>query len=164
VLTMAGGKVATCSIGLTNLAETALLAEDAAAAVIGTKLDDASLNRAKRGRHRVRLVRRADDDQPIEEVRISLGECESDHAAVRRADDGFDLVDADLVERGNNGVSLVMRADNSLRTPVDSASAVDEVAADELKLRRIERTTSPRDRLPPAGRGIDAVGADMTVR
>jgi len=127
-----------------------------------SELDDASLNRAKRGRHRVRLVRRADDDQPIEEVRISLGECESDHAAVRRADDGFDLVDADLVERGNNGVSLVMRADNSLRTPVDSASAVDEVAADELKLRRIERTTSPRDRLPPAGRGIDAVGADLT--
>lgn len=46
VLTMAGGKVATCSIGLTNLAETALLAEDAAAAVIGTKLDDASLKKA----------------------------------------------------------------------------------------------------------------------
>ena len=46
VLTMAGGKVATCSIGLTNLSETALLAEDAAAAVIGTTLDDASLKKA----------------------------------------------------------------------------------------------------------------------
>lgn len=46
VLTMAGGKVATCSIGLTNLAETALLADDAAAAVIGTTLDDASLKKA----------------------------------------------------------------------------------------------------------------------
>jgi carbon-monoxide dehydrogenase medium subunit len=46
VLTMAGGKVATCSIGLTNLAETALLAEDAAAAVIGATLDDASLKKA----------------------------------------------------------------------------------------------------------------------
>lgn len=46
VLTMAGGKVATCSIGLTNLAETALLADDAAAAVIGTTLDDASLRKA----------------------------------------------------------------------------------------------------------------------
>lgn len=46
VLTMAGGKVATCSIGLTNLSETALLAEDAAAAVVGTTLDDASLKKA----------------------------------------------------------------------------------------------------------------------
>jgi aerobic carbon-monoxide dehydrogenase medium subunit len=43
VLTMAGGKVATCAIGLTNLHETPLLATDAANAVIGTSLDAASL-------------------------------------------------------------------------------------------------------------------------
>jgi aerobic carbon-monoxide dehydrogenase medium subunit len=46
VLTMAGGKVATCSIGLTNLHETPLLAIDAAKAVIGTSLDAASLKKA----------------------------------------------------------------------------------------------------------------------
>ncbi len=46
VLTKAGGKVATCSIGLTNLSETPLLAEGAARAVIGTSLDDASLKKA----------------------------------------------------------------------------------------------------------------------
>ncbi|WP_378942862.1 FAD binding domain-containing protein [Mesorhizobium sp. ANAO-SY3R2] len=46
VLTMSGGKVATCSIGLTNLAETPLLAEDAAKAVIGTDLDEESLKQA----------------------------------------------------------------------------------------------------------------------
>jgi aerobic carbon-monoxide dehydrogenase medium subunit len=46
VLTMAGGKVATCSIGLTNLHETPLLAIDAAKAVIGTSLDAASLKTA----------------------------------------------------------------------------------------------------------------------
>ena len=46
VLTMAGGKVATCTIGLTNLAETPLLATDAAQAVIGTSLDEASLKKA----------------------------------------------------------------------------------------------------------------------
>ena len=46
VLTMSGGKVATCSIGLTNLAETPLLAIDAAKAVIGTSLDEASLKKA----------------------------------------------------------------------------------------------------------------------
>jgi carbon-monoxide dehydrogenase medium subunit len=46
VLTMSGGKVATCAIGLTNLNETPLLATDAAKAVIGTSLDAATLKKA----------------------------------------------------------------------------------------------------------------------
>ncbi|MGA2995423.1 FAD binding domain-containing protein [Bradyrhizobium sp.] len=46
VLTMSGGKVATCSIGLTNLHETPLLATEAAKAVIGTSLDAATLKKA----------------------------------------------------------------------------------------------------------------------
>lgn len=46
LLTMKDGAVATCSIGLTNLSETPLFAEEAAAAVIGTRLDDAALKKA----------------------------------------------------------------------------------------------------------------------
>ena len=46
VLTVSGGKVASCAIGLTNLHETPLLATDAAKAVIGTSLDAASLKKA----------------------------------------------------------------------------------------------------------------------
>jgi carbon-monoxide dehydrogenase medium subunit len=46
VLTMAGGKVAACAIGLTNLHETPLLATEAAKAVIGTSLDAATLKKA----------------------------------------------------------------------------------------------------------------------
>jgi aerobic carbon-monoxide dehydrogenase medium subunit len=46
VLTMSGGKVTTCAIGLTNLHETPLLATDAAKAVIGTDLDAATLKKA----------------------------------------------------------------------------------------------------------------------
>jgi carbon-monoxide dehydrogenase medium subunit len=46
MLTMSGGKVATCAIGLTNLSETPLLAEAAASAVLGTGLDAAALKRA----------------------------------------------------------------------------------------------------------------------
>ena len=45
-ITMAGGKVASCAIGLTNLHETPLLATDAAKAVIGSSLDAASLKQA----------------------------------------------------------------------------------------------------------------------
>ena len=46
VLTMAGGKVASCTIGLTNLSEKPLLATEAAQAVIGTSLDEATLKKA----------------------------------------------------------------------------------------------------------------------
>lgn len=46
LLTLSGGKIVTCSIALTNLSETPLLATDAATAVIGTSLDEASLKHA----------------------------------------------------------------------------------------------------------------------
>jgi carbon-monoxide dehydrogenase medium subunit len=46
VLTMAGGKVTSCVIGLTNLHETPLLVVEAAKAVIGTSLDAATLKKA----------------------------------------------------------------------------------------------------------------------
>jgi carbon-monoxide dehydrogenase medium subunit len=65
VLTMAGGKVATCSIGLTNLSETPLLAEDAAKAVIGTSLDAASLKKAAAAAQAI-MAPAADARGPVE--------------------------------------------------------------------------------------------------
>jgi carbon-monoxide dehydrogenase medium subunit len=46
VLTMGGGKVASCAIGLTNVAETPLLAEEAARIVVGSSLDAATVKKA----------------------------------------------------------------------------------------------------------------------
>lgn len=46
VLTMSGGKVVTCSIGLTNVAETPLWAEEAAKIVTGSTLDAATVKKA----------------------------------------------------------------------------------------------------------------------
>ncbi|MGO8866072.1 MAG: FAD binding domain-containing protein [Alphaproteobacteria bacterium] len=46
VLTLAKGKVASCSIGLTNVAETPLWAEDAAKALVGSTLDAESVKKA----------------------------------------------------------------------------------------------------------------------
>jgi carbon-monoxide dehydrogenase medium subunit len=46
VLSMDGDKVATCSIGLTNVAETPLWAEDAAKMLVGSTLDAATVKRA----------------------------------------------------------------------------------------------------------------------
>jgi carbon-monoxide dehydrogenase medium subunit len=46
VLTMSDGKVATCSIGLTNVAETPLWAEEAAKILVGSALDAATVKKA----------------------------------------------------------------------------------------------------------------------
>jgi carbon-monoxide dehydrogenase medium subunit len=46
MLSMDGDKVATCSIGLTNVAETPLWAEDAAKMLVGSTLDAATVKRA----------------------------------------------------------------------------------------------------------------------
>jgi carbon-monoxide dehydrogenase medium subunit len=46
VLTMSGGRVATCSIGLTNVAETPLWAEEAARILNGSALDAATIKKA----------------------------------------------------------------------------------------------------------------------
>jgi aerobic carbon-monoxide dehydrogenase medium subunit len=46
VLTMSGGKVASCSIGLTNVAETPLWAQEAARIITGSALDAATVKRA----------------------------------------------------------------------------------------------------------------------
>jgi aerobic carbon-monoxide dehydrogenase medium subunit len=46
ILTVSAGRIATCAIGLTNVADTALFAAAAAQAVVGTTLDKASLGKA----------------------------------------------------------------------------------------------------------------------
>jgi len=65
VLTMSGGKVASCTIGLTNLHETPLLAVDAANAVIGTSLDAASLKKAAQAAEAI-MSPAADARGPVE--------------------------------------------------------------------------------------------------
>jgi len=65
VLTMAGGKVATCQIGLTDLAETPLLAEDAAKAVIGSSLDPTALKNAAAAAEAI-MTPAADARGPVE--------------------------------------------------------------------------------------------------
>jgi len=65
VLTMAGGKVASCAIGLTNVHETPLLATDAARAVVGTSLDAATLKKAAAAAEAI-MAPAADARGPVE--------------------------------------------------------------------------------------------------
>src|SRR4249920_3469587 len=83
VLTMSGGKVATCKIGLTNLAETPLLADDAAKAVIGTSLDPATLKKAAAAAEAI-MSPAADARAPVE-YRKHVGGIMVTRALVRAA-------------------------------------------------------------------------------
>ena len=65
VLTMAGGKVASCTIGLTNLHETPLLAAEASQVVIGTALDAAALKQAAAAAQAI-MAPAADARGPVE--------------------------------------------------------------------------------------------------
>jgi len=64
-LTRSGGKVGACAIALTNLADTPLLASDAAAAVVGTALDAAALKAVARAAEEI-MEPAADGRGPVE--------------------------------------------------------------------------------------------------
>lgn len=71
VLTVSGGKIATCSIALSNLGDTALLAADAAKAVIGTALEkpaiDVAVNAARA------IMSPASDTRGTPDYRVYVG-------------------------------------------------------------------------------------------
>lgn len=83
VLTLSDGRVASCSIGLTNLSETPLLAEEAAAAVTGSSLDDASVKAAVEAARRI-MAPAADGRGPVE-YRIHVGGIMVERALKRAA-------------------------------------------------------------------------------
>jgi carbon-monoxide dehydrogenase medium subunit len=71
LLTVRNGKVATCTVALSNLADKPLLAKDAAAAVIGTALEKSALDAAATAARRV--MSPAADTRGSAEYRISVG-------------------------------------------------------------------------------------------
>jgi aerobic carbon-monoxide dehydrogenase medium subunit len=71
VLTLRHGKVATSAIALSNLADRPLLAEDAAAAVVGTALEKGALDAAAAAAQRIMAP--ASDTRGSAEYRVSVG-------------------------------------------------------------------------------------------
>jgi len=71
ILTVRGGKVATCAIALSNLADRALLAKDAAAAVVGTALEAPALAAASKAARAI--MSPASDTRGSVEYRTAVG-------------------------------------------------------------------------------------------
>ncbi len=71
VLTKKGGKIATCSVALTNLGPTALLADAAAKALIGTTGDDAAIDAAVAAARKI--MSPANDTRGTPQYRTSVG-------------------------------------------------------------------------------------------
>lgn len=84
VLTISNGKVATCSIGLTNLSETPLLAKEASRIVVGNSLDAATLKRA--GAAAAAIMSPAGDGRGPVEYRTHVGGIMVQRALKRAAD------------------------------------------------------------------------------
>jgi aerobic carbon-monoxide dehydrogenase medium subunit len=71
ILTMKSGKIATCTVTLTNLGPTALLAEAAAKALIGTSGDEAAIDAAVAAARRI--MSPANDTRGTPQYRTSVG-------------------------------------------------------------------------------------------
>jgi aerobic carbon-monoxide dehydrogenase medium subunit len=71
VLTMKGGKIATCTVTLTNLGPTALLADAAAKALIGTTGDEAAIDVAVAAARKI--MSPANDTRGTPQYRTSVG-------------------------------------------------------------------------------------------
>lgn len=84
VITLNGGVVSHCAIGLTNLADTPLLAEEAARSLVGRRLDDASI--ADAVRHARAIMAPASDGRGPAEYKIHVGGVMVARALKRAAD------------------------------------------------------------------------------
>ncbi len=65
ILTLAGGKVASCAITLTNVADHALYADEASRLVLGTELDPSAIKRAAASAENI-ATPAADNHGPVE--------------------------------------------------------------------------------------------------
>jgi carbon-monoxide dehydrogenase medium subunit len=84
VITLNGGVVSHCAIGLTNLADTPLLAEEAARSLVGRRLDEASI--ADAVRHARAIMAPASDGRGPAEYKIHVGGVMVARALKRAAD------------------------------------------------------------------------------
>lgn len=84
VITLNAGVVSHCAIGLTNLADTPLLAEEAARSLVGRRLDEASI--ADAVRHARAIMAPASDGRGPAEYKIHVGGVMVARALKRAAD------------------------------------------------------------------------------
>jgi hypothetical protein len=126
--------------------------------------NDAALDTAERGAHRMRLVRCADGDDAIEAVRVSPGEGESDHSAVGRTDERVETRDAEQIEDARDRVGLVGRAHSAFGLTVIAPAAVEEIDAEHAERVRVDRTARADDAVPPSWRRVVLARRHMARR
>lgn len=126
--------------------------------------NDATLNTAERGAHRVRLVRGADGDDAIEAVRVSLSEGESDHSAVGRADERVETRDVRCVEHACDRIGLVGSGHGSCGLAIGATAAVEKIDAENAERVCVDGSTGTDDGVPPSMRRIVLSRSDVARR
>src|SRR5205807_8938700 len=122
-------------------------------------------------------IRRADDDQPRDPLRIALGKGEPHHAAVGPAGDGSERCQAEVIRRPRERLRLIVAGDagedSALRGRARGAglrargvpAPAEVVEAEDLILVGVEGPSGTHDLRPPAvawvsGEADFAVGGD----
>src|SRR5690606_2645375 len=117
--------------------------------------NDAPLDHAVRGGHRVRFVRGRHQCQATDSIRTRRCECQCHHPAVRRADDRIEAFDLQQVQDSDERVGLVVRGDAFVwHRPVD---------AEHAEATGVDGCTGTDQQLPPAVFGTGRGGGDVTT-
>src|SRR5580765_6853786 len=111
----------------------------------------------------MRPMRRSDHDETLKAIGIALGKRETHHPAVRRTDERAYLADPEVVEHSGDRIRLVVRGDDAFRPAVAALAAVQEIQAQELSGRGVERAPVSGDGVPPTGARVGGAGAHVAI-
>src|SRR6185312_8252093 len=125
------------------------------AAALQGDADDLPLDAAPGGGKGMGPVGGTQHDEPPYPLRIPLTERERDHPAVGAARDGAHGLDAEMVEKPQEELGLIVGRDagERLRVPRPGglAAATQVIEAQDPEPMRVERAVRPADVRPPAG-------------
>jgi len=136
---------------------------------LGEDIEDAEIQQVDGGQGLVRYVSTM-TDVPVLDIRdtIELGGMadphrQGDHAAVRGAQHAVGAFDAEVAQRDRDGVRLVSGREMNPVRRLERPGRSEEVDREQPPAVRVDRQTRARQLPPPAGRGIQDVGADVAV-
>jgi hypothetical protein len=119
---------------------------------------DLALDVAHGDAERMRAVRAGNRDEAPNAPWMPRGKRQSDHRAIRCADEGLRAADAERVEDGRDRVRLVRAGDGQRIAEVGPDEPVDRQHASTSQ---VDRAAVADDVIPPAG--IAASGTDVTI-
>ena len=136
----------------------------------GGESHDFALQVAHGNRERMRAVRAGDRDEPAQALRMKRRECQTDHRAIRRADECVHAEDPELNEQCGDRIGLVFAADRAefvIRGVRFKIRAFQPLDRENAKTPRVDRAIRSDECVPPALASVlrrsVAIGGDAAL-